>query len=138
MREIHTIKIMKIIVYTKRTINELLGKPKNLLPLEVQSVIREGRSKRKFATIAISLTKSLNYWALLNKKIIPIRSMTKWTPSQILSIQCRLFESLNVIIRHHCVQTNVVIPRSLQPNVMHNFGYITSGHVCPHFIVKIL
>jgi hypothetical protein len=40
-RKIHTIKTMKIIVYTKRTINGSLDRSKNLLPLEVQNVIRE-------------------------------------------------------------------------------------------------
>jgi hypothetical protein len=45
MRKIHTVKMMIIIVYNKRTMNWLLGKPKNLLPLKVQSVIREGRSR---------------------------------------------------------------------------------------------
>jgi len=45
MREIHTIKTMKIIVYTKRTISGSLGKPKNPLPFKVWNVIKEGRFK---------------------------------------------------------------------------------------------
>jgi hypothetical protein len=36
MKEIHMVKMMKIIVCTKRTISGSLGKPKNLLPLEVE------------------------------------------------------------------------------------------------------
>jgi hypothetical protein len=39
---------------------------------------------------------------------------------------------------NHCVQTNAAIPQLLQPNVMHNFDYITSGHVCPLFIIILL
>jgi hypothetical protein len=46
MKEIHMVRMMKIIVYTKRTINELLGRPKNLLPLKVRNAIKEGKSKR--------------------------------------------------------------------------------------------
>jgi hypothetical protein len=39
------VKTIKIIVYTKRTINRSLGRSKNLLPLEAQNMIKEGRSK---------------------------------------------------------------------------------------------
>jgi len=56
------------------------------------------------------------------QQLILIKSMTSWTPSQLFSIQCRLFEGSNIIIKHCCVQTSVVIPQLLQPNVMHNFG----------------
>jgi hypothetical protein len=35
MKEIYIIRTMIIILCTKRTINELLGRPKNLFPLEV-------------------------------------------------------------------------------------------------------
>jgi hypothetical protein len=35
MKTIHMVKMMKIIVYTKRIISESLGRPKNLLPFEV-------------------------------------------------------------------------------------------------------
>jgi len=72
------------------------------------------------------------------QQFIFIKSMTKWTPSQILSIQCRLFESPNIIIRCHYIKISVMIPRLLQPNVMHSFGYITSGHVRPLLIIKLL
>jgi len=36
------VRTMKIIVYTRRTINGSLGKPKNLSPLKVQNMIKEG------------------------------------------------------------------------------------------------
>jgi hypothetical protein len=39
------IKMMRIIVYTKRIIGGSLGEPKNLLPFEVQNAIKEGKSK---------------------------------------------------------------------------------------------
>jgi hypothetical protein len=45
MREIHMVKTMKIIVCIRRIISGSLGKPRNLLSLEVQNVIREGKSK---------------------------------------------------------------------------------------------
>jgi hypothetical protein len=45
MREIHMVKTMKIIVCIRRIISGSLGKPRNLLPLEVQNAIREGKSK---------------------------------------------------------------------------------------------
>jgi hypothetical protein len=45
MKKIHTIRMMKIILYTKRTISRSLGRPKNLLPFEVQNMIRKGKSK---------------------------------------------------------------------------------------------
>jgi hypothetical protein len=38
------VKTTRIIVYTRKTISGSFGKPKNLLPLKVQSVIKEGRS----------------------------------------------------------------------------------------------
>ncbi len=44
-REIHTVRRMKIIVCTRRIINESFGRPKNLLPLKVRSVIRKGRCR---------------------------------------------------------------------------------------------
>jgi hypothetical protein len=45
MKEIHTVKTMRIIVYIRRTINESLGRSKNLLPLEVWNMIKERGSK---------------------------------------------------------------------------------------------
>jgi hypothetical protein len=33
------VRMMKIIVFTKRTMSRSFGKPKNLFPLEVQNVI---------------------------------------------------------------------------------------------------
>jgi hypothetical protein len=39
------VKMMRIVVYTKRTINGSLGRPKNLLHLKVQNAIKEGKSK---------------------------------------------------------------------------------------------
>jgi hypothetical protein len=45
MREIYIVRMMIIIVCTKRTMNGSLGRPKNLLPLEVWSRIRKGRSR---------------------------------------------------------------------------------------------
>jgi hypothetical protein len=44
MKEIHTVKMMRIIGCTRRTFKGLFGKPKNLLPLEVQNTILKGRS----------------------------------------------------------------------------------------------
>jgi hypothetical protein len=35
MRKFHMVKTMIIILYTKRIINESLGKPKNLFPLKM-------------------------------------------------------------------------------------------------------
>jgi hypothetical protein len=35
MKEIHTIRMMKIMVYTRRIINGSFGKPKNLFPFKV-------------------------------------------------------------------------------------------------------
>jgi hypothetical protein len=40
-KQIHMIRTMRIIVYTKRTISGLLDRPKNLLPLKVQNMIKE-------------------------------------------------------------------------------------------------
>jgi hypothetical protein len=37
------VKTIRIIVYTKRIISRSFGRPKNLLPLKVQIVIREGK-----------------------------------------------------------------------------------------------
>jgi hypothetical protein len=64
--------------------------------------------------------------------------MTKLTTLQVLSIQCRLFESMNVVVRRHYLQTSAVFSQLLQPIVMHNFGQIASGHVSPFFIIELL
>jgi hypothetical protein len=45
MKEIHTIRMMIIILYIRKIINELLGNLKNLLPFKVWNAIREGISK---------------------------------------------------------------------------------------------
>jgi hypothetical protein len=39
MKKINMIRIMKIIVYTKRIISRFFGRPKNLFPFKVQSAI---------------------------------------------------------------------------------------------------
>ncbi len=57
---------------------------------------------------------------------------------QVLSIQYRLFESTNVILRLRCVQTSVVFSQLLQPDVMHSFNKIASGHVSPLIIIELL
>jgi hypothetical protein len=45
MDEINShVRTMRIIVYIRKTISGSLGKPKNLLPLKVWNVIKEGRS----------------------------------------------------------------------------------------------
>ncbi len=98
---------MRIIVCTKRIVSKSLGKPKNLLPFEMWSAIKKGRSR---SVIFHNNCQSSRITRPLGLLFIPVRSMTNWTPLQILSIQCRLFESMNVIVRHCCVQTNVVIP----------------------------
>jgi hypothetical protein len=49
-------------------------------------------------------------------------SMISWTPSQVLSVQHRLFESPNVIVRRNYVKTSAMIPQLLQLDVLHNFG----------------
>jgi hypothetical protein len=56
------------------------------------------------------------------QKFIPIMSMISWTPSQVLSVQHRLFESPNVIVRRNYVKTSAMIPQLLQLDVLHNFG----------------
>jgi hypothetical protein len=45
LKEIHKVRTMRIIFYTKRVINGTLGRPKNLLPFKVHNIIKEGRSK---------------------------------------------------------------------------------------------
>jgi len=60
------VRMMELIVCTTKTINRLFGRPKNLLPLEMQSVIKEGRFRCKFATTTTILVGSLDCWALLN------------------------------------------------------------------------
>jgi hypothetical protein len=42
MREICMVRMMRIIVYTRRTIGGSLGRPKNLFPFEVWSIIKKG------------------------------------------------------------------------------------------------
>ncbi len=137
-REIHTIGTMGIIISTRRTINMSFGKPKNLFFFEVQKVICERwprhvifHNYRKFSKITQPLGPP-------QQQFIPIRSMTRWTTLQVLSIQCKLFESTNVIIGHHYVWSSVAFPQLLQLNVMHSFYQITSGHVYPLFITKLL
>jgi hypothetical protein len=53
---------MRIIVCTKRIINRLFGRPKNLLPLKVWSMIRKGR----FDHVILLVARSLNRWDLFN------------------------------------------------------------------------
>ncbi len=132
------IKTMKIIVCTKRIVRKLLSKSKNLFPLKVQSAIREGRSRHVICQNSYQFNRIIGLLGPPQQIIIPIKSMTKCTPSQVLFIQCKLFESPNIIIRHYYVQTNATIPQLLQPNVMHSFGYNTSGHIHQFFIVKLL
>jgi hypothetical protein len=64
--------------------------------------------------------------------------MTKWIALQMLSIQCRLFESMNVIVGRCCIETNVAISQLLQPHIMHSFYQIVNGHVYPHLIIEFL
>jgi hypothetical protein len=45
---------------------------------------------------------------------------------------------MNIVVRHGYVQTSYVFSQLLQPNVMHNFCYIASGHVCPLLIIELL
>ncbi len=42
-------------------------------------------------------------------------------------LQCRLFESMNVVIRHYCVKTSVMFSRLLQLDVMHSLSQIQVG-----------
>jgi hypothetical protein len=44
-REIHMVKMMRIIVYIRKTMNRSFGRPKNLLPFKVRNAIREGKSE---------------------------------------------------------------------------------------------
>jgi hypothetical protein len=109
-REIHTVRKMKIIVYTKRIINKSLGRPKNLLHLKVWSAIRQGICRCAICHNTYKSSKIIRPLGPFQQKFIPIKSMTKWTPLQVLFIRCRLFESLNIIGRRHCVHTITAIP----------------------------
>jgi hypothetical protein len=42
------------------------------------------------------------------------------------------------MVRHCYVHISVTIPQLLQLNVMPNFSWIASGHVCSFLIVKLL
>jgi hypothetical protein len=54
------------------------------------------------------------------------------------SIQCRLFESTNIVVKRRCVHTSATFFRLLQLNVMNSFYQIASGHVHPFFIIELL
>jgi hypothetical protein len=45
---------------------------------------------------------------------------------------------MNVFVRRHCVQKSAAFSQLLQPDVMHSFGQIASGHVNPLFIIELL
>jgi len=61
------VRMMKIIICTKRTINELLSKPKNLLPLKCRMRFEKENPDMQFATKVVNLARSLDDWALLHK-----------------------------------------------------------------------
>jgi hypothetical protein len=72
-REIHMVRTMRIIVCTRRTINRSLGKPKNLLPFKVQSVIKEGRSRSVICHYSIYWSsRIIRLLSPLQQKFIPI------------------------------------------------------------------
>jgi hypothetical protein len=137
-RKIHKIKTMGIIVIGKKTISRLLGRPKNLFTLKVWYAICEGWFRRVICHCCDKSSKIIQPPAPPQQQFIPIWTIIKWTTLQVLSIQCRLFESTNVAVRYCCVQTNVMFSQLLQLDVMHNFNQIANGHVSPHFIIKFL
>jgi hypothetical protein len=90
----------------KRIISKSLGRPRNFSTLKVQYVICEGQSIRVICHYCDKSSKITWPSGPLQQQFIPIRTMTKWTTLQVLSIQCRLFESTNVVIRRYYVQTS--------------------------------
>jgi hypothetical protein len=48
-----------------------------------------------------------------------------------------LFKSPNIVIASHYVQGGAAFFQFLQPDVMHNFNKITSGHICPSKLLKL-
>jgi hypothetical protein len=70
MKEIHIAKMMKIIVYIKRTINESFAKPKTSSPLRCIAQFEKENLDVQFATIIINIIRSLNLWDLFKNNSV--------------------------------------------------------------------
>jgi len=103
MKKIHTIKMMGIIVYTRRTISRSIGRRKTLLSLEVWKAICERWPRHVICHGCCKSSKITRPLGPPQQKFIPIKSMTTWTTLQELSIQCRLFKNMNVVVEFDVV-----------------------------------
>jgi hypothetical protein len=91
--------MMGIIVNTRRIISRLLKRPKNLFSLQVRQAICEGQFGCVICHYHNKFSRIIQPLGLLQQQLISIKTMTKQTTLQILSIQCKLFESTNVVIK---------------------------------------